>query len=120
MEENKELTTEGTTERTTERTTEKETLSSCVVHNTDIINLKVQVQVLKNRLDNVDGELSKLKDTVQSGFAELKDMFLAYKHRNHVTEFLHDNWKWVVLIISLGVGEPAVKVLQVLTPVLFK
>lgn len=112
MEENKERNKEQSTEQ-------KELRSSCVVHNTDIINLKVQVEVLKNRLDNVDGELSKLKDTVQSGFAELKDMFLAYKHRNHVTEFLHDNWKWVVLIISLGLGEPAVKVLQTLTPILF-
>lgn len=91
-----------------------------VLGSDEFINLKVQVQVLKSRLDNVDGDLTKLKDTVQSGFAELKDMFLAYKHRNHVTEFLHDNWKWVVLLISLGVGEPAVKILQTLAPVLFK
>ena len=96
MEENKEITKELNKERDKEQSTarsteQKELRSSCVVHNMDIINLKVQVEVLKNRLDNVDGELSKLKDTVQSGFAELKDMFLSYKHRNHVTEFLHDN-----------------------------
>lgn len=74
---------------------------------------EVRLAILETKMDQVQSDIGELKGALTS----IDDKLAALATRNPVNEFLHENWKLVLLIVAILMTGPANKVVDVLTPI---
>ena len=75
-----------------------------------------RLAVLESRMDNSDDVVRRLEQKMDSGFSTINAMLLELQNRrNPVTDFVVNNWKYLVLAGAVLLGKDVHDLVQVLT-----